>query len=100
MAEVVWTHSALQDLNDIAEYIALDNEAAAEKLVKSVFNKTDRLSEFPLSGRVPPELQSSVYREVIASPCRIIYREQDDTVNILFVFREEREFRAYLLNEN
>ena len=90
MAEVIWTHSALQDLNDIAEYIALDNEAAAEKLVKSVFNKTDRLSEFPLSGRVPPELQSSVYREVIASPCRIIYREQDDTVNILFVFREER----------
>ena len=93
MAEVIWTHSALQDPTDIAEYIALDNEAVAEKLVKSVFNKTEEVNF--LFQWVPPELQSSVYREVIASPCRIICRTRWHS-DILFVFREEREFRAYL----
>ena len=43
MAEVIWTEPALQELDAIAEYIALDNPAAASDLVKAVFDKTARL---------------------------------------------------------
>lgn len=53
MAQVVWTDSALSDLNDIAEYIALDNLPAAKLVVQSVFDKVERLETFPESGRVP-----------------------------------------------
>ena len=98
MADVVWTEPALLDMEDVADYIALDNPAAARRLVHAIFAATDRLERFPQSGRVPPELSDSVYREVVVTPCRIFYRLDGERVLILHVMREERLLRAYLLN--
>ena len=100
MAEVIWTEPALQELDAIAEYIALDNPAVASHLVQEVFDKTERLEDFPQSGRIPPELPNSVYREVVVPPCRIFYREDDQRVLILYVMREERQLRAYMLGNS
>ena len=100
MAEVIWTEPALQELDAIAEYIALDNPAVASHLVQDVFDKTERLEDFPQSGRIPPELPNSVYREVVVPPCRIFYREDDKRVLILYVMREERQLRAYMLGNS
>ena len=100
MAEVIWTEPALQELKAIAEYIALDNSTAASQLVSAVFEKTKRLEGFPQSGRTPPELPNSVYRELVASPCRVLYREDGKQVFILFVMREERQLRAYMLGNS
>ncbi len=100
MAEVIWTEPALQELDAIAEYIALDNPAAASDLVKAVFDKTKRLENFPKSGRIPPELPDSVYREVVVPPCRIFYREDEQRVLVLFVMREERQLRAFMLGNS
>ncbi|TQP31616.1 type II toxin-antitoxin system RelE/ParE family toxin, partial [Vibrio cholerae] len=52
MVEIIWTEPALFDLNDIAEYIALENVVAAKQLVQTVFTKVERLADFPESGRV------------------------------------------------
>jgi len=98
MAEVIWTEPAIQELDAIAEYIALDNPAAASDLVRAVFDKTERLENFPNSGRIPPELPDSVYREVVVPPCRIFYREDEQRVLVLFVMREERMLRAFMLD--
>jgi plasmid stabilization system protein ParE len=100
MAEVIWTEPALQELDAIAEYIALDNPAAASDLVRQVFDKTGRLENFPQSGRIPPELPNSVYREVVVPPCRIFYREDEKRALILYVMREERQLRAYMLGSS
>nr|WP_090448085.1 type II toxin-antitoxin system RelE/ParE family toxin [Pseudomonas benzenivorans] len=100
MAEVIWTEPALQQLDAIAEYIALDNPLAASNLVAEVFAKTQRLEDFPKSGRTPAELPNSVYREVVVSPCRVFYREDGNQVLILYVMREERQLRALMLAPN
>lgn len=100
MAEVIWTEPALQELDAIAEYIALDNPAAASDLVKDLFDKTERLENFPKSGRIPPELPDSVYREVVVPPCRIFYREDEQRVLVLYVMREERQLRAFMLGNS
>ena len=63
-------------------------------------DKTERLEDFPQSGRIPPELPNSVYREVVVPPCRIFYREDDQRVLILYVMREERQLRAYMLGNS
>ena len=47
MAEVIWTEPALQELDAIGEYIALDNPAAASHLVEKALNKTERLEDLP-----------------------------------------------------
>ncbi len=98
MVEVIWTEPALAQLDEIAEYIALENLSAASKLVAKVLTTVDRLGQFPSSGREPPELASTVYREVVVSPCRVFYRAENEKVFILHVMREERELRAYMLS--
>lgn len=100
MAKVIWTEPALQDLNDIAEYIALDKFSAAEKLIPKVFSREELLEDSPSSGRKPPELKkNSRYREVIVGPCRVFYRLTKKEIVILHVMRGERLLRKYLLDE-
>jgi len=97
MAQIIWTEPALTDLNDIAEYIAIDKLNAATSLVQRVFSAVERLEKHPHSGRKPPELKDSRYREVIVGPCRIFYRIVEQDIYILFVMRSERRLRDYML---
>ena len=97
MARIVWTEPAISDLNDIAEYIALDKIGAAKKLVQRNYSRVELLSESPNSRRKPPELGDSRYREVIVGPCRIFYRHSDNEVIVLYVMRAERLLKNYML---
>jgi toxin ParE1/3/4 len=99
MAQLIWTISALHDLNEIAEYISLQNYDAAKKLVNNVFTAVEVLEDFPSSGRYPPELNGAHYREVICKPCRIFYKLGINQIIILYVMRSERKLRRYLLEE-
>ena len=65
MAEVRWTPQASADLDSIAEFIAKDSPQYARLIVTDVFQAVERLSEFPQSGRIVPELNDPVVREVI-----------------------------------
>ena len=97
MAEVIWTSPALDDLNDIAEYIALSNIPAAKNLVQKVLDKILRLESHPESGKRPLELVNLNYREVNVNPCRIFYKVDSGKVYILHVMRQERDLRRFLL---
>lgn len=101
MAQVIWTEPALSDLNEIADYIALDKFSAAQRLIQQIFSSVERLEQFPESGRIPPELEHSRYREIIVGPCHIFYRSDNEQnkVYILYVMRGERQLRKYLIDE-
>jgi len=98
MAEIVWTEPALNDLDKIAEYIAVSNLVAAKKLVKEVFAKVDMLEEYLKSGKSVPELPSLNYRELYVKPCRIFYKFEDNKAFILHVMRHEQDLRRFLLD--
>ena len=97
MAEIIWTSPALDNLNEIAEYIALSNISAAKKLTQKVFDKISRLENHPESGKVPLELINLNYREINVNPCRIFYKVDGGIVYILHVMRQERDLRRFLL---
>ena len=100
MAQVIWSGPALRDLDEIADYIALDKVSAAEKLVKNVFLAVKRLENFPKSGRKPPELDALDFRELLVGPCRIFYQIKNvDEVHILYIMRSERDLRKYMLTD-
>lgn len=99
MAQIKWTEPALNDLDEIAEYIALDKPSAAKNLVKEIFKSVKILKQFPESGRCPPELPEASYRELVVGPCRIFYRVETKQVYILYVMRSERELRKFLLDD-
>jgi toxin ParE1/3/4 len=99
MAQLVWTESALSDLNDIAEYVALENPEAARALVRRLLSTVERLEQHPSSGKFPAELEGKRYREVVSLPCRIFYRHTQSEVIILYVMRSERQLRNFLIKE-
>lgn len=97
MAEIIWTEPAANDLNEIAEYIALTNPMAATELVRDVVTKVERLEQFPKSGKTLLEIPELNYREVVAPPCRIFYRLDKTLVYIVHVCRNERDLRKFLI---
>ena len=98
MAQIIWTDPALSELDEIANYIALDKPNAARKLVTQVFERIEQLSDFPDSGKKPIEIKDSPYLEIVINPCRIFYRHEKDCVYVLFVLRSERDLRKYLID--
>jgi addiction module RelE/StbE family toxin len=90
MAEVIWTEPALSDLEAIADYIALDNPAAAMALVQRVIAHIEQLADHPLSGSKLSEFKGWRYRQIVEPPCRAIYRHEKGRVHILHVVRGER----------
>jgi toxin ParE1/3/4 len=93
MARLIWTDPALNDLETIAEYIALDKPDAAQRYVQLVFQAVERLAQFPKSGSIPKEIPNLPYRQVVVPPCRIFYRVEKKDVFIVFVMRAEQKFR-------
>lgn len=96
MAEVIWSYPALADLDRIADYIALDNVAAARGLVQRVFEHVAQLRAYPNSGSRPPELKGRRYRQIVEPPCRVFYRveiKRGPRVYILHVMRSEQRLR-------
>ena len=92
MGEVIWAPSALDDLDFIAEYIARDSVDQAALFVTRLFEATDRLQEFPFSGRVIPEIGNQCCREIIYSSYRIMYRLEGNEVWITGVVHGARDW--------
>ncbi len=93
MAQIVWTEPALNDLDAIADYIALENPTAAAELVRRVFAHVEQLEAHPESGSKPPELGRSRYRQIVEPPCRVFYRFDGERVFVLYVMRAEQLLR-------
>ncbi|MGJ8634695.1 MAG: type II toxin-antitoxin system RelE/ParE family toxin [Luteolibacter sp.] len=99
MARLIWTDPALQDLEQIADYIALDNPDAAKRLIKEVFQKVELLEQFPEMYPVAHDLPGSNYRHLSIPPLRIFHRIEGDLVYIIYVMRAERLLHIFDLEE-
>jgi toxin ParE1/3/4 len=91
--KLIWSPLALDRLSEIAAYIAHDRPSAAEQWVERMFAAVDRLQEFPLGGRVVPEVGRPEIREVIEGEFRVIYRIEPDQLSVLTV-RHARQSTA------
>lgn len=94
---LVWTRPALADVLHIRDYIAADSPRYARVVAERIVASVDRLSTFPLSGRVVPELADPKLREVIDAPYRIVYRVRDDVLEILTVVHSAQQFPTEFL---
>ena len=99
MAEVIWAEPAVNDLDAIADYIALDDPEAARRLVQKIFEHVDHLASHPRLGSKPQELKGWRYRQIVEPPCRIFYRQDSGRVLILHVMRSERLLSAELFRD-
>ena len=91
MVKIVWTDSAIYDLNDIGEYISKDSVKYAELTVERLFNAVDIVEDFPDAGKMVIELNDESIRELIRGSYRIVYRKKSiDRIDILTVHNSAR----------
>jgi len=83
--KIIWSPLAHQRINEIADYIATDSLAAAEKWVNSIYDSVIRLKDFPKSGRLVPEVEKDDIREIFLGNYRIIYGIEERQIKILTV---------------
>ena len=74
MDQLIWSETAIRDLNSIAEYIAVDSEYAAQKFVQELINKANILLLHPGKGRPIPEDIPGNYRQKPHKSYRIIIK--------------------------
>jgi toxin ParE1/3/4 len=84
--KVVIAPRAIEDLRHIVLYVAPDRPDAAKRLGLALIEKTKVLGAFPFSGRVVPEFNDRLIRELILKPYRIVYRI-DETAKVVGVAR-------------
>ncbi len=93
--KIVWAPIALDQAEEIADFIADDNPYAAEKWLSGLFEAAERLADYPESGRAVPEIRRPEIREIVYGEYRIMYRVRTATVALLTVRHGRR-----LLSEN
>ena len=94
---VTWTRPAVADVLQIRDYIATDSPRYARIVAERLFASVVRLTKYPLSGRVVPELNDPSLREVVDAPYRIVYRVGTEALEILTVVHAARRFPADVL---
>ena len=98
--DIIWAGVAENDLKEIIEYIAVDSPADALKTFKKIKQKASNLYTLPERGRIVPELQDHgilLYRELIVSRWRIIYRISEMKVYVLSVLDARQNVEDILL---
>ena len=99
---ISWASVAEADLNNIILYIAEESPANARKILNKRKEKASSLKQFPEKGRIVPELQDqgiNLYREIIVSPWRIVYRVSGRKVYVLTVFDSRQNAEDVLLKK-
>lgn len=87
-----WFFAARRDLFDIADYIAADSEAAAERFVDELEAHVDLLAEAPYLGSVCPHSQR--YRQLIHGNYIVYYSVHRAEIVIRAVVHGARLFRS------
>ena len=89
--KLFWTEPAIQDLRDLRDYIAADSDFHAADFIASIITRAERLTTFPMIGRVVPEAQGEDIREILYRSYRIIYRIVGERVDVLAVVHGSRD---------
>jgi plasmid stabilization system protein ParE len=98
---IIWTEVAIADVEGIVDSVAVhDGLAAAEKLYDKLEASIDSLVTTPRRGRVVPELRAEgleMYRELLVSKYRILFRVRGHDVVLLGVLDGRRDLAELLI---
>ncbi|MDN5881291.1 MAG: type II toxin-antitoxin system RelE/ParE family toxin [Nitrosospira sp.] len=89
--QIKWQEDAINDLVALRRYIALDNSQAAQRVADKILECVRLLKEHPLLGKAG-RIHSTRELVVTGTPFTIIYLPQPDSITILRVFHQMRQW--------
>jgi plasmid stabilization system protein ParE len=97
--DVQWTDTAAAHLDGIYAYNARDSERYALRTVDRITQRSIQIAEYPLSGRMVPEISIEQIREVIEGPYRIVYYIKPDQIDVLAVIHGAENFPWHKISD-
>jgi len=91
MPVYVLSPDALQDLQDIWDFVALDNANAADRLEEEFFDAFEKLARQPRMGHTREDLTNRDVRFWSTGSYLIVYREQREQLQVLGVLHGSRD---------
>lgn len=92
---VIWTETALKDLDQAAEFIARDSKFYAAAFVREARQAARSLKRFSDRGRVVPEVGKPEIRELLVRRYRLVYKmEGTNKIYIVRFIHGARDFSA------
>jgi len=85
---------AYRDLDEIWEFIAAENQQAADRVVDEIYEKVRRLVRFPRQGHRRPELTSRPLRFQIVRDLLIAYAPEEKPLVVIAVIHGRRNPRV------
>jgi toxin ParE1/3/4 len=96
MKPFVLTPRAAQDINDIWDYIANDNIAAADRVIESLERAISKLAKTPSIGHAREELADKRHRFFLVYSYLIVYRYETQPLQIIRVLHASRDVQSIL----
>lgn len=96
MGKIIWSPSALKDIESIAEYISRDSADQASLFVLRLIKAIDYVKDFPFSGRIIPEISNRLSREIIYGSYRVMYKIVRKDIWITGVIHGARNWKQKL----
>jgi plasmid stabilization system protein ParE len=93
--EVVWAESARDALDDVITYITQDSKQAAIHVLEAALEAASSLARLAERGRVVPELNDPVLREIFVFRYRLMYRVEPDRVVVVAFLHGARDFASW-----
>jgi plasmid stabilization system protein ParE len=91
MSVYVLSPDALQDLQDIWDFVALDNENAADQLEDEFFSAFEKLARQPRMGHTRLDLTDRDVRFWTVGSYLTVYRQLPKTLEIVAVLHGARD---------
>ncbi|MEZ4804636.1 MAG: type II toxin-antitoxin system RelE/ParE family toxin [Bacteroidia bacterium] len=92
MVQVKWTKLAIDDLKGIYDYISKDSVKYAKIEIIKLKVRTNILKQHAYAGKLVPEMNNEIFRELIEGNYRIIYKIiNTETIHILTIHHSARD---------
>lgn len=96
MSRFLLSPEARADLEEIVDFIAADNPAAAERVLGELKAAMQRLAEMPLLGHLRQDLTAEPLRFWQVYSFLIIYRPEKSPLEVVRVLHAARDVRRLL----
>lgn len=91
MGRVIWTDSAIADLEEIMDYIARDSPRYALSVGERIYEAAGKIELGARAGWMVPEFGMDQFREVLMKPYRIVYEIRGQGCYIVAVIHGSRD---------
>ena len=101
MARLNWSDQSIADLISISDFIAKDSIKFAKITIDRIRASAKKVRDYPMIGRIVPEMNLTEIREMIIGNYRLIYFIVDnEQIDILSVYHSSRSLNIHELKKH